>query len=185
MPTTQISLQCCICSQPFERSKSEWSRNARLGRPSYCSRACAGKGNLRNIPEYYLRNSPNLKRSGSESDEFSPFRNIYRIARKRAREYRHEFSLELQDLKDLYESQNGICPYTGWMLVLPPSTSVYGATGIWQLTPNCASLDRIDSSQGYTLKNVQFVSYMANIAKNKFTHEQMVEFCEAIADRGQ
>ena len=183
MSTTLISAQCCICSQPFTRSKSEWDRNTRLSRPSYCSRACAGKANLRNLPEHYLRNNPNLRRNGSESDEFSPFRNIYRIARKRAVEYGHEFSLELQDLKNLYESQSGICPYTGWLLVLPPSTSVYGANGNWQLTPDCASLDRIDSSLGYRLENVQFVSYMANIAKNKFSHEQMMEFCEAIAQR--
>lgn len=161
MSETRVSSQCSICFQPFERSQGEWNRNARLGRPSYCSRACAGKANLRNLPEFYRHNFPDLKRSGSESDEFSPFRNIYRIARKRAVEYNHQFTLELQDLKDLYEAQNGRCPYTGWSLVLPPSTSVYGVSGRWQLTPDCASLDRIDSSHGYTLGNVQFVSYSA------------------------
>jgi myo-inositol catabolism protein IolC len=45
-----------------------------------------------------------------------------------------------------------------------------------------ASLDRVDSTKGYIVGNIQFISAAANMAKNNMTHEQMIEFCKIIAD---
>ena len=47
-------------------------------------------------------------------------------------------------------------------------------------SPDRASLDRIDSSKGYVKGNVQFVSYMANCAKNEFTSAKLKHFCESM-----
>ena len=43
--------------------------------------------------------------------------------------------------------------------------------------PFMPSLDRIDSSQGYTLGNVRVVWLIENLARNLFTDDQVIEFC--------
>lgn len=76
-------------------------------------------------------------------------------------------------LESLWESQNGRCPYTGWELKL---------SGDFPKDPRKASLDRIDSSKGYIEGNVQFVAMHYNLAKNSWTDEQTIEFCQAVAE---
>ena len=80
-------------------------------------------------------------------------------------------------LKSLWEGQRGVCPFSGWDLLLPDSTRGWGSGP----DPRNASLDRIDCSKGYVEDNVRFVSVMANLARQRFTDEQLREFCEAVA----
>ena len=80
----------------------------------------------------------------------------------------------LDYLKKLWESQKGICPYSGISLLLPEWKA-------FESHPRRASLDRIDASKGYIEGNIQFVSILANYAKNQNTHEEMVNFCKQIA----
>ena len=61
-------------------------------------------------------------------------------------------------------------------MLLPCTTSYLGMP----LTPNRASVDRRDSSKGYTPDNIQFVAIIANFAKNAFPEEQLIEFCYAV-----
>ncbi|MBR8835562.1 MAG: hypothetical protein DSM106950_16500 [Stigonema ocellatum SAG 48.90 = DSM 106950] len=97
--------------------------------------------------------------------------------RKSAKHREQECSVILADLKLLWETQKGICPYTGWNLVLLPCTTHYENT---PLTTNRASVDRIDSSKGYTVNNIQFVAVIANFAKNAFTEEELINFCHDV-----
>lgn len=64
-------------------------------------------------------------------------------------------------------------------MVLPETSSQYNRDANAR-NPKRASLDRIDSSKGYIKGNVQFVCHMANVAKNDYTYEQMIEFCRAM-----
>jgi hypothetical protein len=171
-----VTLCCSVCKTSFKRGKSEAERNEKLKRPIYCSRSCAGKGNIRNIPLDAVWTKPPKPRS---IDELSPFRICHRSARTRARLMNKECDIRLEDLKELWERQGGICPYTGWELQLPLSCRDYSIIAKVR-NPKRASLDRIDSSKGYIRGNVQFVCHMANIAKCDYTHEQMLEFCRAI-----
>jgi mannitol/fructose-specific phosphotransferase system IIA component len=99
------------------------------------------------------------------------------IDRARTRKPNMINNLTPQHLKEVWERQQGICPYTGLKLILPR-----GHNRRLKIMAR-ASLDRIESSKGYEIGNVQFVSVMANFAKNDYSHEQMVEFCTAIAKR--
>ena len=95
-----------------------------------------------------------------------------------------EVTITIDFLVELWHQQKGSCPYTGISLVLPyvvPKTQVHGWTDD---TPphKRPSLDRIDSSKGYIPGNIQFVSQMANYAKNTASHDEMVRFCQAIAE---
>lgn len=49
---------------------------------------------------------------------------------------------------------------------------------------NCtASFDRIDSSEGYTQGNVQWVHTMVNMCKNKYPQVDFIQMCKAVADK--
>lgn len=86
----------------------------------------------------------------------------------------HKCEVDVTYLKELWEQQNGICPYTGIKMLLP-ETSAHILR-----SPKKASLDRINSSKDYIRGNVEFVCCAINLAKNSFTREQMKEFIAEI-----
>ena len=48
---------------------------------------------------------------------------------------------------------------------------------------NNASLDRIDSSKGYVVGNVQWVYFKINMMKQQYTQQEFIELCVAVADK--
>ena len=89
---------------------------------------------------------------------------------------KHQCNIDIVYLKELWNKQNGICPYTGIKMILPKNTKENQSIH----SPKKASLDRIDSSKEYTKENVEFVCCSVNYAKNSFTREEMKEFFEEI-----
>jgi hypothetical protein len=166
----KVKLVCEICGKNFEREKREHKRNQKIGRKTYCSRSCSGKGNVINFPNGAEGDTSKLMK-GSQKDEFSPFRYHLRKAKSRNK----KFNLTLKDLKDVWDKQNGICPYTGIQLVdwdyKAESNSLY-----------TASLDRIDSSKGYFRENIQFVSKNINYMKNNLSHQETIDLCKIISN---
>lgn len=167
-------LRCCVCGQEFERCDAEYKRNQKIGRKVFCSRSCTGKLLVKNIPKESKRWDHLPK--GSTSDEYSPFRWHLKNIRRRNK----VFTISLQDLKEQWEKQKGICPYTGWVLKNMSSSKE-------QLpkTPDRASLDRIDSKKGYVKGNIQFVSLIAQFAKNSWDESVLYDFAEAIKKPGE
>ena len=72
------------------------------------------------------------------------------------------------------EIRKGVCPVTGWLFDMSGTKS--GA----RLNPRAPSLDRIDSRQGYTRANTRVVCTQANLAKNDFSDDELLELAEAI-----
>jgi hypothetical protein len=117
-----------------------------------------------------------LKRGGdNHSDEFSPFRGHLKNIRMHCKKSSKENTLTLQELKAQWERQAGICVYTGWPMKNPQSTS-----HILPHTIDRASVDRIDSSKGYTKDNIQFVCVIAQYAKHSFSENELLSFCRAV-----
>lgn len=81
------------------------------------------------------------------------------------------FDLTYQDIKEKWQKQNGICPYTGLKMTLPLQEDT---------SPITASLDRIDTNRGYTKDNVEIVCISINLAKNGFNKNVIVDFLEKI-----
>lgn len=169
---SKVKLICAKCGKEFERSKSEADRNAKRGRKTLCSLKCTG--DITNIPSEKRSNADSLI-ANNKLDEFSPFRTVFSTSKRHAAEKGRDFTITLKNVKHLWEKQSGICPYTGWKLELPRTTK-----GI-PISCRKASLDRKDSSKGYTPENIQFVSFMANCAKNKFPESDLITFCKAVA----
>lgn len=81
-----------------------------------------------------------------------------------------QWALSVEDIWELYRSQDGVCALSG----LPIGWAEVGQQ-------HTASIDRIDSKQGYTLDNVQLVHKDINMMKQSFKQEQFVNLCRMIA----
>lgn len=99
-------------------------------------------------------------------DECFPFRPYLKLVKQNAKAKAKECTITVQYRKDLWEKPGGCYPYAGWEL---DNHSITREWGNYKLHPRRASLDRIDSSLGYVPGNVQFVSVIANYAKNSFS----------------
>lgn len=168
-----IEVECDCCHQKFQKPLSEYNRNLKLGRHNFCTRSCSIRySNYHRIPsEKIIESQNNIKNyAGNHRDEYTPFRYILRSARNRFK----ECNLTLEYLKEVWDKQNGICPYTGLNLILPSYTKKVPIE-------YRASLDRIDSSLGYVIGNVQFVSTPINFLKSTMTDTQTKEYLKAIA----
>lgn len=166
-----IEIECENCHCLFHKPLSEYNRNIKLNRSNYCSRKCCGhscnkNGNQKGNYEYIKNYTHN------RLDEYTPFRYYIRNCKKRFK----EFNLDLEILKSIWDSQKGICPYSGVKLILSTYTKGH-KNPIYS-----ASLDRIDSSIGYVVGNVQFVSTAINYMKNTMTHEETIKLCKIIAN---
>lgn len=74
-------------------------------------------------------------------------------------------------LKEFVNGFTGVCTLTGWDISMEYKSDAP------------ASLDRIDSSKGYTAGNIQWVHAMVNMCKNKYEQEDFVSMCKAVADK--
>lgn len=84
------------------------------------------------------------------------------------------WSLTLDDVADLMEMQRYRCALTGWDIEFPESGHSYKAP---------ASLDRIDSNKNYTKDNTQIVTRQVNMMKQRYSQEEFIEVCKAVADK--
>lgn len=165
---------CPNCGQETDKPTTEYNRNVKLGRNSFCSRSCAISYGNKHRSHEYSNSKENIERlkstSNNHRDEYTPFRYTLRNAKKRFK----DFNLDLEYLKELWESQDGICPYTKIKLSLPEYKNSVKDPRIR------ASLDRIDSSKGYIKGNVQFISTSINYMKGDLSHEETVTFLKTI-----
>ncbi len=167
-----VEVSCDHCGTIHTKPETEFKRNQARGRKNYCSRSCVGKANIGiNIPKETRVWTHLEKYKDNCKDEFTGFRVYLRRTKKRDK----DFDLDLPYLKELFESQDGTCPYSGVKLTLALSKKKNDQH-------STASLDRIDSSKGYIKGNVQFVSITINLMKNSMTHDETVEFCKIITE---
>jgi hypothetical protein len=78
----------------------------------------------------------------------------------------------IEDVWALFQKQNGKCSLTGLGLKFP----VRATDNSWT-----ASLDRIDSSKGYELGNIQWVHKDVNMMKRTLTQERFIQLCSLVA----
>ncbi len=91
-----------------------------------------------------------------------------------------EMSLTIENAWDLFEKQNGICALSGRFISLDRcyGTNKSKINGHKQT----ASLDRIDSSLGYSIGNVQWVHIQINIMKMNSLQLDFIQLCKDVAD---
>ena len=159
----KVEVSCSFCNKSFLKDDSEVKRNLSIGRKNYCSRSCVGKNNIKYFGDKVNRSTLHLN-IYNRRDEFTGFREHLRRIKYRNK----EVDLTLQDLKDVFDSQNGICYYSKVKLTTVLKSGKNNP--IYTM-----SLDRKDSSIGYIKSNIQFISIAMNHLKNNMTEEQMQE----------
>lgn len=84
-----------------------------------------------------------------------------------------EVTITLDHLQELWEAQGGHCALTG------DAMTTVGGKGR-HANPMNASLDRIDSGQGYVPGNVWLVAHYANRLKTDLSMSELLDACQKI-----
>lgn len=167
------AVTCHQCHGLFDKPISDIKRNLRIGINNFCSRNCSVKyahvvGHYRKAYKTSHKNLPRRLR-----DEFSPFRRLLGSCNRRF----NDFSLTLVDVKNQWDKQKGVCPYTGIKL----SLDTYSSQASDEDKMRQASLDRIDSTKGYAVGNVEFIAMPINYMKHDFSKDVVLNFLKKIS----
>lgn len=162
---------CTKCKIDKEHTEFHKDRTKLLGITSYCKECAKAASNL-----HYRANSEGRPRritsyshehlTNEERKLLSSLKNLCTKARGR----KHEYDLNYEYLKGIYDGQKGRCAYSGLPLSLEANRF------------DTISLDRINSQIGYLKGNVQLVCSMVNHMKLDYTQEEFVSMCMTIAD---
>ena len=175
-----INLVCDGCGESFDKAAAEVKRQRKKNpdRQFFCTMPCYGThAGDKNLGSHKGRGylSDFGGKVGRPRDEYTPFRYYMNKARNR----KHETNLDLPYLKELWEQQEGVCPFSGFTMTLPACSKdwEHRARDPWK-----PSLDRIDCSKGYIKGNVRFVTVIANMALQSWGDELLVEFCRRVVE---
>lgn len=173
-----IRLVCCNCDKEFERRIHDHNYNTKLGRRIFCSHKCSNekqrKEKTERIRSVTVKNPGAVLKKYRKLNPYDKLEVAFTFMIRKARNRKDKVvDVTVEDLKEQWYNQEGVCAYSGLKLQLPSAHK-----------RNCrlmtASLDRIESDKGYEVGNVQFISVMANTAKGISSHKDMIKFCKAI-----
>jgi hypothetical protein len=99
--------------------------------------------------------------------------NKFSSIRTHARTRNIPFDITVSDAWEQFLKQDRKCAYTGQLLTMIPRSACWG-------DDNTASLDRIDSSLGYTTDNIQWVHKTINKMKLDLTESDFLKICSDI-----
>lgn len=131
------------------------------------TRSC---GCLNNIQQREMTRGKSSKWKGFEEVSGLFFRRIVQGANARGL----EVLINPKDVWDLYLAQNKKCKLTGIEINFPPA-------GLAGRSLGTVSVDRIDSSIGYTKENIQLVHKDLNSMKLDFSQEEFILYCNYVA----
>lgn len=157
-------LKCLICNKflpkdKFSDNKALKFRNGKEGRCKKC------KSNQSKFARIQKDGNEKINRMILER---------FLSARDRARRNGQAFSITRNDLQNLIIKQNYKCSISGIDLKFELSKG--------RVPENC-SIDRIDSSKGYTNENIQLVCMAINQMKSDLKMEQLLFFCKKIIEK--
>lgn len=156
----------CDCGKIIERESSTITQNKSSRKSCGCLRREIAQEN----------GIANLK-FGEESSQWKGLsgipKNYINGLEFGARARGFEFSITLEDIVDCYEKQSKRCYYTAQEVSFEKSR-------FKKIDPT-ASVDRIDSSKGYTKDNIRIVHKDVNLMKNHFEESYFISICKKIS----
>ena len=139
---------CCRCGKKKKLEKFRVDRRRQDGRRGACAK-CEREGDKARYYDFY-------------SDKEKRARRVLDAAKQRARKREREFTITVADIMDQIDA--GVCSLTG----LPFS---YDRVEPGRRNPYAPSIDRIDSSGGYTPDNIRVVCFAINMMLADFGAE--------------
>ena len=175
MQKTEI-IQCFECGKDVIKLTSEIKRRKKNGKNKfYCNSSCASKHKTLHLKQY--QNHFKEVKYVRHPDKYSDFRWYIKQIKKGSKKKELSSDIDLEYLSQLWLTQDGKCPITKQKLTLRTHHNYK-----IKKSPDMASLDRIDNNKGYIKGNVRFVSLMYNYAKNIYTDEDVVKFCQLVVE---
>lgn len=148
---------CKLCLKAYSKQRVDDGRD-KLSKIKYEEK----NGHFRsNIPKEPKFKEPKTKKPKMSTKLFIT-KEIYRNIKKRCFFLNKDFDISFEQLDLLI---NDFCNKNYHVI----STSKH---------PFKPSVDRIDSSKGYTMDNIKICWMIENYCKNSFTEESVIEFCK-------
>lgn len=154
---------CNCCNS--DKSLFEFSKNARSKDGlQYRCKDCDNKYQAIRRKENYLEHREYDKKYQANKRKNFDYRlqMLINASKQRAKLKNREHSITVDDIKAIYPA-DGCCPIFGMKLE-------FNNAGFRENSP---SIDRIDSSKGYTTDNIQIISWKANRIKSYATVEEL------------
>lgn len=101
---------------------------------------------------------------------------MFTECRRNAKTRGIKFNITIENAWKQFEKQKGICAISGVPIQLSIGNLRSDRHG------RTASLDRIDSNQGYTTDNIQWVHKTVNLMKNITNQSDFIEWCRKITN---
>lgn len=115
------------------------------------------------------------RKTGWDNHSFRGYKEIHRSywtsIQRGAISRKFLFEITIEQAWNVFEKQHGLCALSGMPLVMSQTRG--------QMT---ASLDRIDSTRGYVLDNIQWVHKMVNRIKMDIPEHEFIKWCGRIHD---
>lgn len=115
------------------------------------------------VPRFDGQNNPRWQGVGDLSKTY------FNRIEKGAKDRNLDFDIDIESMWNLFLQQDGKCALTGLDLLLGHHRKQTG------------SLDRIDSTMGYTKNNVQWIHKHVNIMKGNIPQDVFIEMCHQIS----
>jgi len=163
MFTTLITKKCRACKEEVDVSRFTKNNASKDKLQAVCTSCDKFRQAVRRIEkaaelqEYFLH----YQRNRRKDPEFR-IQMLLNSSKQRATKKNREHTLTVEDIKELWPVDNK-CPVFGFSLE-------WNNAGFRDTSP---SLDRIDSSKGYTKDNVQVISWKANRIKADSTIQEL------------
>lgn len=97
-------------------------------------------------------------------------------AKHRALRKNIEFDIDVDFIHSLLKKQNGLCKYSGVLLDIDNTNGDNDN----RININTLSIDRVDSSKGYTKDNVVLVTAIVNSMKNDLSENEFIKIIKKI-----
>lgn len=160
--------------------------NNNIRRPYICECDCGNrtnKGKSELHTSKSCRSCSQIARKGKYLKEYKYVPSTYlALIKANAKDRNLEFDLTLSYLDDLLEAQNFTCILSGVELTIPNKLKAYSTYNGIDRKSFTISLDRIDSTKGYIIGNVQFVHKTINIMKQALTDAAFISLCKIVSD---
>ncbi len=150
------SRTCNTCGISKDIDRFELSKGYRLRQCRRC-RSAGKRKKMNNCPYSYINNL------------------YHGLAYRRKKT--HDFSVEREDLHDLYDRQQGRCQYSG-------ITMTHIKDGSGKHLSNI-SIERVDNSVGYVKENIALVCLACNMMKYTLDLKELLNWCKIIAKHNE
>ena len=155
LPCILVELTCPFCKKKFSIKRFEYNK-----RKKYRFITCSSQCRINYLNRIVRR------------DVNSPFKRLFYHARFSRK---HKGNLTLNDVREQWQKQKGVCPYSGIKMILPETSKNRTMDN-----PRWASIDRIDTKKPYDKDNIQIVCVSINYAKNGFSDSCIRDFIQEI-----